>query len=446
MSAIGKTPPPAVPPLLTQREMMIVFLMSAGHTASEIAKLLEVRPRTVENRKRSIYEKLGVGNQSQAVAKAIWLGLLQPGPPPTLPRKGPAPQPSAWEPRRPLLAVLLGPASKGRDEVAQSLIAERVPLVVALDREELLRDHWVWWQRGPIVIVLVDPGARGLVGHHRTRCPNGPDPQQGRTRRTRDRRRAGPAGQRSGGVHRCLHRPGPILTTVAQGMMVLSWEYATALLKWSPSPSPEMPKLTAREYDILGSIARGHTIRQTARTLGIAAKTVENTQARLFRKLGVRNRMEALTIADALGLIDRAAAPPAGATPASQPLAGQHLASQPSASQDTASRDPRSGPGPDVRLPAGDGEPAFGPARPGHQHDRCDRRLRETDPSVDLRVAGRAGLEVTGADIGDDRLAVRPGPQAADDDPKAGNGLVPRSEAGTAGSAASTSPLIRTMR
>ena len=69
MSAIGKTSPDAVPPLdavhplLTQREMMIVFLMSAGHTASEIAKLLELRPRTVENRKRSIYEKLGVGNQ-----------------------------------------------------------------------------------------------------------------------------------------------------------------------------------------------------------------------------------------------------------------------------------------------------------------------------------------------------------------------------------------------
>ena len=91
--------------------------------------------------------------------------------------------------------------------------------------------------------------------------------------------------------------------------MVMSWEYAAGLLKWAPSPSPEMPKLTAREFDILGSIARGHTVRQTARTLGIAAKTVENTQARLFRKLGVRNRTEALTIADALGLIDRSMVP-----------------------------------------------------------------------------------------------------------------------------------------
>jgi DNA-binding CsgD family transcriptional regulator len=101
----------------------------------------------------------------------------------------------------------------------------------------------------------------------------------------------------------------PTLTTVAQGLMVMSWGYASALLKWMPSPTPAMPKLTPREFDILGSIARGHTIRQTARLLGIAVKTVENTQARLFRKLGARNRMEALTIADGLGLIDRAIVP-----------------------------------------------------------------------------------------------------------------------------------------
>src|SRR5580698_3556270 len=101
MSEIGT----AVPPLLTQRETMILFLMSAGHTVSEIAALLELRPCTVENRKRSIYEKLGVGSQSHAVAKAIWLGLLQPGASPPLPRKGPAPQQQPGEPGRALLAV-----------------------------------------------------------------------------------------------------------------------------------------------------------------------------------------------------------------------------------------------------------------------------------------------------------------------------------------------------
>ena len=309
MSAIGKTSSAAVPPLLTQREMMIVFLMSAGHTASEIAKLLELRPRTVENRKRSIYEKLGVGNQSHAVAKAIFLGLLQPGPPPTLPRRGPGPQQHLGEPGRTLLAVLLGPASKSRDEIAQLLISERVPLVVAMRREELIRDHWVWWQRGPIVVVLVDPEPEDwpvtiALGAPTVLINNGDVPEQLAIADALARQASGLVAKTD-----IVTGLAPTLNAVAQGLMVMSWAYASALLKWAPSQEPEMPKLTAREYDILGSIARGHTIRQTARTLGIAAKTVENTQARLFRKLGVRNRMEALTTADALGLIDRTMVP-----------------------------------------------------------------------------------------------------------------------------------------
>lgn len=309
MSAIGKTSPAAAPPPLTQREMMIVFLMSAGHTASEIAKLLELRPRTVENRKRSIYEKLGVGNQSHAVAKAIWLGLLQPGPPPTLPRRGPVPRQYAGEPGRALLAVLLGPASNSRDEIARLLISERVPLVVVTKREELIRDHWLWWQRGPIVVVLVDPVPEDWsvtigLGAPTVLVRNRDVPEQLAIADALVR-------QAGGAVSMADIATGltPTLNAVAQGLMVMSWGYAELLLKWAPSPAPAMPKLTARECDILGSIARGHTIRQTARMLGIAAKTVENTQARLFRKLGVRNRMEALTTADALGLIGRSIVP-----------------------------------------------------------------------------------------------------------------------------------------
>jgi two-component system nitrate/nitrite response regulator NarL len=303
MSDTGKTSAAAVPPLLTQREMMILFLMSAGHTASEIAKLLGLRPRTVENRKRSIYEKLGVGNQSHAVAKAIWLGLLQPGSPPVLPRRGPVPQQqAAGERGRALLAVLLGPASKSRDEMTRLLISERVPLVVAIERDELIRDHWVWWQRGPIVVVLVDPEPQDWTATIALGAPT----VLIRSSEVPERAVADAlARQASGVVAKADAAAGlaATLAAVAQGLMVMSWEYAGVLPKWAPSASPTVPKLTAREFDILGSIARGHTIRQTARALGIAAKTVENTQARLFRKLGVRNRTEALTIADALGLI-----------------------------------------------------------------------------------------------------------------------------------------------
>jgi DNA-binding CsgD family transcriptional regulator len=75
--------------------------------------------------------------------------------------------------------------------------------------------------------------------------------------------------------------------------------------------SGELPELTARESDILQSVARGNSIRQTARALGISPKTVETTQTRLFRKLGVRNRAEALAVVDALGLLPDAPAAPA---------------------------------------------------------------------------------------------------------------------------------------
>ena len=61
--------------------------------------------------------------------------------------------------------------------------------------------------------------------------------------------------------------------------------------------------LTTREQQILQSIERGDSVKQTARALGIAHKTVENLQGRLFAKLGVRNRAQAIRRAHALGLL-----------------------------------------------------------------------------------------------------------------------------------------------
>jgi DNA-binding NarL/FixJ family response regulator len=64
------------------------------------------------------------------------------------------------------------------------------------------------------------------------------------------------------------------------------------------------PSLTRREKDILGSIALGHSVRQTAQTLGIAVKTVQSEQRQLFSKLNACNRLDALTRARDLGLVD----------------------------------------------------------------------------------------------------------------------------------------------
>ncbi|MGB6454543.1 MAG: LuxR C-terminal-related transcriptional regulator [Streptosporangiaceae bacterium] len=72
----------------------------------------------------------------------------------------------------------------------------------------------------------------------------------------------------------------------------------------------DLPELTARESDILRFGARGYSIRQTARMLGIAPKTVENIQTRLFRKLGVRNRAGAVAVGNAFGLLPTPAPAP----------------------------------------------------------------------------------------------------------------------------------------
>jgi DNA-binding CsgD family transcriptional regulator len=88
-----------------------------------------------------------------------------------------------------------------------------------------------------------------------------------------------------------------VVAVVASGYLVLD---ASRRLDnpWGP------PELSGREREILRSVALGETVRQTARSLGIATKTVENLQSRLYRKLGVRNRAAALAVAYDLGLVE----------------------------------------------------------------------------------------------------------------------------------------------
>jgi DNA-binding NarL/FixJ family response regulator len=72
-----------------------------------------------------------------------------------------------------------------------------------------------------------------------------------------------------------------------------------ALASGGTGPTNE---LSGRELEILQSIARGDSVKQTAISLGIRPKTVENVQSRLFRKLGVRNRAQAVSRAYSIGL------------------------------------------------------------------------------------------------------------------------------------------------
>ncbi|MDP9300036.1 MAG: response regulator transcription factor, partial [Actinomycetota bacterium] len=62
--------------------------------------------------------------------------------------------------------------------------------------------------------------------------------------------------------------------------------------------------ITAREREVLGLISEGLSTRQVASRLNLSSKTVETHIGKLYRKLGARTRVQALSRAVELGLID----------------------------------------------------------------------------------------------------------------------------------------------
>jgi DNA-binding NarL/FixJ family response regulator len=62
--------------------------------------------------------------------------------------------------------------------------------------------------------------------------------------------------------------------------------------------------LTPREHEVLMLITQGLTMRQMAHRLGISPRTVETHMAKLYRKLDVRTRVQAVSRAVSLGLIE----------------------------------------------------------------------------------------------------------------------------------------------
>jgi LuxR family maltose regulon positive regulatory protein len=68
---------PLVDPL-TKREMEILNLLAKRERRKKIAETLFISPETVKRHTTNIYQKLGVNNQEEAVAKAKALGILSP--------------------------------------------------------------------------------------------------------------------------------------------------------------------------------------------------------------------------------------------------------------------------------------------------------------------------------------------------------------------------------
>jgi two-component system, NarL family, nitrate/nitrite response regulator NarL len=271
---------------LTDRELEIIMLLGCGHSVPEIAALLGIAAETVENHKRRIYAKLQAKSAVHAVARAASLGLL-PGAP-----SGP----SAGDDRWPMVVVVRGHPGTAADRVMRILVEHQIPGAREYADRASRRSHWERWQRGLVTTVLVDPGAdawRHVATFGRPTVVVSSAADRGALLATPPAEVAALVQLEDAGQQLV-----PALAQVAQDYL------RTAAAAGRPATPPV--DLTARECDILESISAGHTVRQTAHALGIAPKTVENTQARLFGKLGVRNRAGALAAAYALGLLQPA--------------------------------------------------------------------------------------------------------------------------------------------
>jgi len=280
---------------LTDRELEIVVLTGSGHSVAEIAGLLALSPLTVENLKRRVFAKLDVSSSVHAVARAASLGMLDrpagladpPGPAGRPGRSASRRPPAARRPPpsgedAPVLTVVVGQRCSTFDEVVVALVDSRLPFVLMRGPGPVADTHWARWHRGPIVVVLVDPeppdwdlaaelGVPAILVHTKPLEP----PELAEAL-------ACGAGALVA-ADRVDDHFLSVLRMVSQGYLVVASRPMRPLIgavraRWDDGPSGrlELPDLTARESDILRSLARGHSIRQTGRVLGIAPKTVEN--------------------------------------------------------------------------------------------------------------------------------------------------------------------------
>jgi two-component system, NarL family, nitrate/nitrite response regulator NarL len=300
------------PGSLTDREVEIVVLTASGHSVGEMATLLKISPLTVENLKRRVFAKLDVSSSAHAVSKAASLGMLERG-------ATPAPRPRATDSGDfTTLTVVSGQHGFAIDQIAAVLLATRLPFVLTRTPGPVADTHWARWHRGPIVAALVDPEQQdwdlvaelsipAILVHSKP-----VDPPELAEALASGATALIPA-------DRIEDHFLSVLRMVSQGYLVVGSTPMRPLIgavraRWEDGVAGrlELPELTARESDILRCLAQGYSIRQTGRTLGIAPKTVENVQTRLFRKLGVRNRSGAFAVADAFGLLPATATPQAG--------------------------------------------------------------------------------------------------------------------------------------
>lgn len=82
------------------------------------------------------------------------------------------------------------------------------------------------------------------------------------------------------------------IRTVHRGRTFVEVDLTDPAAEVQAEPPSPLPALTARERQVLGLLAQGHTNREVAHILAIGVKTVETYRARMNEKLGLNNRAD----------------------------------------------------------------------------------------------------------------------------------------------------------
>ena len=84
-----------------------------------------------------------------------------------------------------------------------------------------------------------------------------------------------------------------IRTVAAGGTVLRAWAQPASL---GAGAAPPLAALTAREQEVLALLERGRSDAEIGAELGISARTAQEHVGHVLGKLGVRSRLEAVTL------------------------------------------------------------------------------------------------------------------------------------------------------
>lgn len=301
---------------LTPRETQVLRALAAGETAAQIAESLGISTLTVQSHVKSILAKLGVHSKIEAITLA-WRHGLAPtnrADPPAAVSK-PIDRPEATSSHAPARILVIEDHPLLRSIIR--IACERTPgLDMVAELEDGSSALEACRELAPDVILLdlSLPGElQGLDLARAIRSEGLPVRILVLTARTDEE---GLFESVVAGVDGYLEKTSGVrviadaLSRVAGGERIFTQAQmrgAIAELSRRASRAREdadaHPNLSAREIEVLEHAARGFTVGQIARRLALSPRTVESHLSNAYRKLGVRNRVQALARASVLELI-----------------------------------------------------------------------------------------------------------------------------------------------